>query len=267
MLIPQDYHLHTLFSGDNPLVMAEVCRQASAHGIPEIGFTEHYDQNPLDPWSKKLDLPAWAAELERCRAEFAGQLIIRAGVEIGEPPFYPGTAAFVQSYPFDYTLGSLHWVGARTVFDADYFARPAAEAYREYFVELERLTRRGGFDVLAHLNVVARVGHEIYQQYDPRPYADLIRAALKNCLDHGIVPEINTGGLRRSLGQAMPGLETLRWYVELGGEAVTLGSDAHRPAQVNAHLPEALELARAAGVKYLAFFEKRVARFEPLSRD
>ena len=57
-----------------------------------------------------------------------------------------------------------------------------------------------------------------------------------------------------------PGLDILRWYVEMGGERVTLGSDAHRPEQVGSHLETALDIARSAGLKYLTHFEKRQPR-------
>ena len=61
-----------------------------------------------------------------------------------------------------------------------------------------------------------------------------------------------------------PGLDILRWYVELGGERVTLGSDAHEPKQVGAHLPAAIEIAKAAGLKYLTHFERRQPRLVPI---
>jgi len=87
---------------------------------------------------------------------------------------------------------------------------------------------------------------------------------LKNVVAHGIALDLNTAALRRRAKMLTPGLAILRWYVELGGERVTLGSDAHEPRQVGSHLPEAIETARAAGLKYLTFFERRQARLVPL---
>ena len=87
---------------------------------------------------------------------------------------------------------------------------------------------------------------------------------LKNLIAQGIALDLNTAALRRRAQVLTPGLEILRWYVELGGERVTLGSDAHKPEQVGSHLPEAIEIARAAGLKYLTHFERRQARLVPL---
>ena len=98
--------------------MADMCAAAVERGIPEIGFTEHYDQHPGDSCRNWLRVPEWAASLAQCRAEFAGRLIIRAGIEIGEPHIFTKEAQSVLAqHPFDYVLGSLHWVGADFDFD------------------------------------------------------------------------------------------------------------------------------------------------------
>jgi histidinol-phosphatase (PHP family) len=248
--------------------MAEMCRAAIVLGLPEIGFTEHYDLHPGEPDNCRdvFRLEAWAAELERCRAEFAGQLTLRAGIELGEPHLYAAQAnALLAQYPFDYALGSLHWIGADSVFDPGFFqSYPAAEAFRLYFEELERVTRAARFDILSHLDVPVRTAFAVYGRYDPHEHAEHIRPILRNCVERGIALDINTAALRRRAQVLNPGLEILRWYVELGGERVTLGSDAHRPDQVGRGLDVALDAARAAGLKYLTFFERRQPRLVPL---
>ena len=186
-MIPHDYHLHSHFSCDCQATMAEQCAGAIARGLPEIGFTDHYDLHPLDECAGYFRLAEWAAEIDRVRADFAARLIVRAGIELGEPHLYRAEAqAILQQYPFDYALGSLHWIGDELVFDPKYFERPADAAFGLFFEELERMTRAGGFDVLSHFDVVVRAGLPIYGEYDPRRYADVIRAALKNCVDHGM---------------------------------------------------------------------------------
>jgi histidinol-phosphatase (PHP family) len=263
-MIPHDYHMHTRFSGDNTADMEEMCRAAVAMRIPEICFTEHFDVNPKEPLCGRFPLEEWAAELNGCRALFEGRLIIRSGLEIGEPHRAPDlVASIVARHPFDLLIGSVHWVGERIVFEPEFFERPMDEAFRSYFEELERMTRVGVFQVLGHLDVVARVGYEVYGEYDPHTYEEVIREILRTCIRRGIVAEVNSGAMGRSLRRLMPGLETLRWYVEMGGDRVVLGSDAHRPVQVGLNLDKALEAARAAGVKYLVRFEgQRAATFK-----
>ncbi|HEY7680258.1 MAG TPA: hypothetical protein VIC04_07025, partial [Terriglobia bacterium] len=99
-----------------------------------------------------------------------------------------------------------------------------------------------------------------------------IRPVLRNCVERGIALDINTAALRRKYSSPprdpaallAPGVDILRWYVELGGERVTLGSDSHRPEQLGFGLQLALDAARAAGLKYVTQFERRQARLLPL---
>jgi histidinol-phosphatase (PHP family) len=266
-MIPHDYHMHSDFSRDCVVPMADMCRSAIEKGIAEIGFTEHYDLHPGDPNRNWFKPAPWWAELQRCRAEFGDRLTIRAGIEIGEPHIYCAEAqAMLASYPFDYALGSLHWVGPSSVFDPVYFQTHAADVtFREFFAELERMTRLGGFDILSHFDVPVRTAYTVYGAYDPRRYEPAIRAVLRNCIDHGIALDLNTAALRLQANQLTPGLEILRWYVELGGERVTLGADAHRPENVGRHLAVALQIAQQAGLRYLTFFEQRQARLVPIT--
>jgi len=265
-MIPHDYHTHTNFSCDGKATMAEMCRAAVERGVPEIGFTEHYDLHPLESCRDWFRLDEWAAELERCRADLNGRLTLRAGIEIGEPHIFQAEAqVMLARYPFDYVLGSLHWVGNETIFDLNYFQnRPADEAYRLFFEELERMTRAGGFDILSHFDVPVRTGFMVYGGYDPREHEDHIRPVLRNCVEHGIALDINTAALRRKANILTPNVDILRWYVEMGGERVTLGSDAHRPEHLGLHLDAALDAARAAGLKYVTQFEGRRARLTPI---
>ena len=133
-----------------------------------------------------------------------------------------------------------------------------------FFEELERMTRLGGFDILSHFDVIARTAHQVYGSYDPRDYEECIRPVLKNCVERGIALDINTKGLRTKMGQLTPNENTLRWYVEMGGERVTLGSDSHQPKYVGAGCEDALGAAQAAGLKYLTYFEERKAKLVPI---
>lgn len=263
-MIPHDYHMHSTFSCDCRAPMADMCAAAVAKGIAEIGFSEHYDlfDGEAAPCRDYFRLEPWAAELERQRAAFAGRLIVRAGIEIGEPHlFHAEAAALLARYPFDYVLGSLHWIGPNSIFDTGYYqAHPESEAFQLFYTELERVTAVGDFDILSHFDVPVRTSFGVYGRYAAAEHADAMRPALRNCVERGLALDLNTAALRRRANTLTPGLEILKLYVELGGERVTLGSDAHRPEQVGSHLETAMEIARAAGLRYLTHFEKRQAR-------
>ena len=62
-----------------------------------------------------------------------------------------------------------------------------------------------------------------------------------------MIPEINTAGLRRDEAEAYPAWEILERYRALGGELVSIGSDAHRSVDIGHGFPEVAERLRAIG--------------------
>jgi histidinol-phosphatase (PHP family) len=253
--------MHSDFSCDCRAPMADMCRAAVTLGLTEIGFSDHFDLMPLDPCYDYFRVEAWWNELERCRAEFSPALTIRAGVELGEPHrFGDQIASLLSSFPWDYSLGSLHWVGEELIFRPQYFQRSPDLAFREYFHELNRMAAEAEFDILAHLDVIKRLGFEQYGFYDAASYEEEIRAVLRTCVQRGRALEINTSTLRRSVNQTAPETWVLDWFAEEGGRWVTFGSDAHQPEHIGFGLEQVSGAARQAGYDGLATFEGRTPR-------
>lgn len=79
-------------------------------------------------------------------------------------------------------------------------------------------------------------------------------------ISQGIGLEINTSVYCTS-DSPMWGLDYLRRYVELGGEFVTIGSDAHCAGRLGWWNADAIALAKAAGIRYLAAFREKQPTF------
>lgn len=259
-MIPLDYHMHSTFSEDGASDPEEMCRQAIKLGLPEIGFTEHWDVGPYEKNPRFFQPEPWYAELERLRDLFSGELTIRAGIEIAEPHLYAQPAADVLTRaPFDYVLGSVHFVGPHFMFDEAYFrSHLADEVYRAYFAEVETLLQTADIDILAHLDVSVRTAKPIFG-YDPTRYVDQIHRILGLVIDRQLALDVNAAGLRKTSQNLMPDPLILNWYAEMGGERITLGSDAHAASQVGLHLDIALDAVRVAGISHLTQFERRQA--------
>jgi histidinol-phosphatase (PHP family) len=261
MRIPHDYHIHTRFSEDGTDTPEAMCRRAIELGIPEIGFSEHWDVGPYEKNPRFFQPEPWYEEIERLRGLFAGRLTIRAGVEVAEPHLYPaGTAEVLGRVPFDYVLGSVHFVGPNFMFDEAYFRRHTADqVYESYFAEVEAMLANADLDVVAHLDVPARTGKPILG-YEPVRYESPIRRILEIVVRRGLALDLNTAGLRKPARNLMPDPLILKWHVEMGGERVTLGSDAHRVEHLGLGGEAALEALRAAGLGQVTQFERRQAR-------
>lgn len=264
-----DYHVHTSFSQDSEAAMEAQCEAAVAMGLTEIAFTEHEDYNPDDPTSFYFQHAAYLAEVDRCRARFEGRLRILRGIEISEPHRNQQAAGDVLGrYPWDFVLGSLHWVdGRHNAFLRDFFTRFGdwRASFRMYFTELLDLARDGDFDVMSHLDYPSRYGQHVFgDAYDIAEFEAEIRPALRMLAQRGKGIEINTNPLWRGKPNPNPPAIVVKWFREEGGEILTVGSDSHRPATTGAKISEAIAIARAAGFTRLATFEARAPRFVAL---
>jgi histidinol-phosphatase (PHP family) len=264
-MIPLDYHMHSRFSEDGDDPMEAMCKRAIDLGIPEIGFSEHWDVGPYETNPRFFKPEPWYAEVERLRGLFAGKVVIRAGIEISEPHLYPQeTAEVLQQAPFDFVIGSLHFVGRNFMFDGEYFqTHNADEIYGGYFDELDWMVRTADLDILAHFDIPARTGIPVFS-YEPLCYEEKIRSVLKTCIERGLALEVNVSGLRKPSRNIMPDPLILEWYTEMGGQRLTLGSDAHRLPEVGLYLEKGLEVILAAGIDHITQFEQRQALLLPL---
>src|SRR5258708_17442572 len=259
-IIPFDYHMHSNNSCDCRVPMAEMCRAAIQKGIPEIAFTEHFNRKPEDMCYGKYDPAPFFRDVEACRAEFGPQgLMVKAGIEVGEMHLYRDQVDPVLSaWPYDLVLGSLHWNNGESIFERSYFQkRDLRSAAREYFAKLTQMVDEGGFNIMSHMDVLKRMGYQVYNRFDIKEYEDYVRPVLAACIRRGIAPEINTSALRMAVNQTHPTLEAIRWYREMGGELLSIGSDSHRPEQLGDSLDKAIGIAKEAGFTRLTRFASR----------
>jgi histidinol-phosphatase (PHP family) len=257
--IPQDYHLHSHFSPDSQQTIASICELAIERGIDEIAITDHADYINYDPDAGYYDPAGYFAELEEARAQYGDRLTIRAGVEVGEPHrFKDEIDAILDTWSYDFVIGSLHWVGTDLILSSGYFeGRDVEAAYRAYYEELLEMVNVGRFDVVGHIDVGKRYGYDVHGFYDVTPYEEELREIFRVLVERGKGIEINHGSLRRKVNEAAPNLTALTWYREEGGEILTLGSDGHKPNGVGYCLTEAIAMAEAAGFSHVSGFSER----------
>lgn len=259
MSIPCDYHMHTRFSADSVASVADMCEAALRQGLREVCFTEHVDLSPWEETRGFFKPDAYVTEVRRCQEVYKGRLTIRMGIEAGEPQLVrEELAELLSAWPFDFVLGSAHWIDRGGAFFSEvYRVHPADHVEREYFQRVLELAKDGDFDSLGHLDLVRRYRPEALGPFDPSGHEDAIREILRIIVRRGKAIEINTSPLRKGLGATCPDLTVLRWYKELGGEQVTVGSDSHGPEQVGTGFEVALGMLHAAGFDRITTFADR----------
>jgi histidinol-phosphatase (PHP family) len=245
--------------------------------VTELGFTEHLYRcyegaEVLGPfWEREVrdDLAAQAKEM---MAEDAGlsldgyvEAIVSAKnrglpVKLGlEVDFFPESIEAVmellEPYPFDFLIGSVHWVGGWSI-DAhdvvyEFDRRGVDRAWEDYFTLVTELAASGTVDVLAHVDVCKKFGI--------RPLAEplhLYRQVIAAAVSTGTAVEVSSQGLRRPVGELYPSPTFLRLFHD-AGVPITLASDAHRTSEAAYAHEQVVEAAMAAGYTDHLRFEAR----------
>ena len=260
-----DYHMH-LRAPDESLdhTVAAVERfvdTAAERGIDEIGLSEHvyYFAETRTLWSTPY-------HLERCRfplepyveavveAKRQG-MPVKLGLEVDyEPEKEEETRDVLAPYPWDYLIGSIHFLDGRGIDGEPSLVTETGvdEAWRQYYETLGRAARSGLFDTLAHPDLVKMYGRVI--PWDWGAVAEELA---------GVRLEVSSAGLHKPHRQLYPNPELLR-QAKARGVEITLASDAHTPANVGRDLDRAIDHARAAGYETVTVFCGREARQEPL---
>jgi histidinol-phosphatase (PHP family) len=265
-----DLHVHSTCSADGGSSIAEHARRAATLGLAEVGFCEHMDFDPRDHGSFFLDPAGYAREITVARA-MVPEVRLRQGVEITYQAYLEAEIrSWLAGWPWDYVVTSVHlvdyadgWtlVSERNASQAYFGTHSQRQSYLPYFEQLLQAARSGLGDVLGHFDLVKRYGVGHYGPLEPADFEEEIRAVLRAAVDGGMGLEINTSGLRQPPGEPYPALAVLRWYHELGGGILTLGSDAHDASYLGVGIVEAMDLAQAAGFGAVAAFEGREVRW------
>ena len=263
-----DCHMHSEFSADSGTPTADMIRQAIALGFKGICFTEHLDPDyppTPDDLEFALDIPAYYTKLNELKETYKNQIHIHFGIEIGlQLHLKQYFHNLLKEYPFDFVIGSSHVVHGADPYYPEFFqGRNEEQAYLEYFESiLENLDAFHEMDTYGHLDYIVRYGPNKNQFYSYKEYSDWLDEIIRLLIDKGLGMEINTGGYAAGLGHPNPHEDILKRYRELGGEIVTIGSDAHAPERIAADFDRACSILKKCGFRYHAIFRKRKPTFE-----
>jgi histidinol-phosphatase (PHP family) len=248
--------------------MERYVERAIQSGLSELGFSDHLFMYwlPTDRRDPELGMAEWehdfyVEDVERCRGRYAADITIRLATEAD---FIPGhereLERVLRGYDWDYVIGSVHFMGEWGFDDRRYlaeFSRHEIDGlYARYFELVGASAETGLFDTIGHSDLIKKFGHRAVREQSSA-YAQLAARLARA----GVCAEVNTGGLRKPVGEIYPHPELLRAY-HAAGIPVTFGSDAHAPDEVAADLSAACELMRAAG--YTEFMKYAGRRRTPV---
>lgn len=269
-----DYHTHHARCGHAVGQLEEYVQQGIQIGLSQIGLSDHMPLlhvNPAEYYPEMAmpmeELPRYVEECFSLKEKYRGQIDVRVGLE-GD--YIEGWEAeierIVQAYPWDYVIGSVHFLGEWDISDFrqthNWEGKDILSVYEQYYDAVQKAARTGFYDVMGHLDVIKRFGYKPAPELDAEVQA-LENAALEAVRSSGVAMELNASGLAKACAEMFPSRRMLARAYELG-IPLTVGSDAHDPKKLSENLDQARKTLYKVGFRELATFEGRRRTMIPL---
>ena len=272
-----DNHSHSYFSADSRMDVVDAVKTAYERGLGGLCLTDHLDFDPPAGVADfTFDVPSQQTAIDE-DVEFLGlngrggkygDFQLLKGVEIGLQDKSMSTIRkILADNRFDCVIASLHLIDGHDPYFGDYY-RPYdwRYAYGHYLEEFDRLIRvMPDFDILGHYDYIVRYPDykEVTIYYSD--FADVLDSILTFLAQNGKALEINTKTYQLYRGRH-PELDIniLKRFRELGGEAVSFGSDAHDITRIADRFDWCRQTVLAAGLRYEVYYKDRRPGFVAL---
>lgn len=259
-----DYHMHSTVSFDGHDTPLDMARAAAAAGLKEICFTDHVDDDPQGiVTTQRFAVADYNAAYDDLQVP---GLLIRRGLEFG---MLADNQQMLKDYlsqrKFDFVIGSVHYADNEDVYFPPYWeGKTLFQGERKYLEDMyECVLAHDDFDVLGHLTYISKARHNpAHTPVELAQHREIVDEILKVLVCKGKGMEINTSGVDRC-GDFLPGAEYLRRFKELGGQIVTVGSDAHTADRVGQYTGRACEILKDI-FGYVCTFAQRKPIFHKL---
>lgn len=259
-----DLHNHSEFSFDSETPIEENIIAAIDKGLKYISVTDHLDLIKVtDDYRDGIDIPGYFEKVKLLKEKYNGKINILYGIEVGiQPETAKLNDEITKQFDFDFILGSIHSLKQEDIYLANLYERyEPKELFKLYYGEmLKAVKMTKNFDVLGHIDYIDRYAPNHNMVPPITDNKEIIIEILKYLIDNNKGFEINTAGIRAGLDYMHPTPEILKWYKELGGEIITIGSDAHRKGDIGAGVFEACNMLENLGYTGVYIFENRVPK-------
>ncbi len=257
-----DIHTHTKFSHDGSEEPLDMVKTAEAMGLKYLAFTDHLDLDYTGNLKyilvSRLNVPKQYAALKKLCAEYSGDVVLAAGIEVGYSPEVVGKyRKVIESHDYDVIINSIHTIdNADVYFKQFYNSKTRKEAFEKYLnAVLASVYADYSYDVIGHLGYMLR-----YSPYTPKKYTydefpKLFDDILSGIIERGKTLEVNTKTKDEDI--FMPSVDILKRYRELGGDSITFGSDAHKKEEIAGRFGATMPILRDLGFKTLTAYKNR----------
>lgn len=254
-----DTHTHSTFSTDSVMSVSDAVTAALHAGLSGIAFSDHFDFEYTDaPDEFHFDFHDYFKTMSEWRQKLSGKLDIYYAVEVGYQPISRIANEIkkqLDGFEFDLIIGSTHLINRKDPYNGSFYTGQLKyDAYREYIEEvLKNLRIYDNFDALGHIDYHTRYANYPDNRFYYREFPDELDAIFRFIIEKGIAFEINT----KTYVKTPIDTRLLTRYKELGGELITLGSDAHNAQSVGLAFRQFADLIKDCGFDYITHFKNR----------
>ena len=265
-----DFHVH-LENGPFSLEwMQKFVEVGKKRNVVEIGFSEHghrfkesvgllASEGFRGEWTQKEATESIEDYIKAVEEAKKFGFPVKLGIELDYVPEYEKEILkFSKSYPFDFVIGSVHWLGDfgfdHPLLKSMWEKSDVNKTYDEYFSVLIMAVKSGIFDFIAHPDVIKVFGYRAAKDMAP-VYEELAKTAK----DANICMEVSTAGLRKPVGEIYPSPELMSFFKKYD-IPIIINSDAHLPEDVGRDFDKAMEFVKSFGYNKLCYFDKRIRK-------
>ena len=255
-----DLHTHCEFSFDSSESPDKMLKRAEELGLKYYALTDHCECHVYFKDKVYKDMDKAYKWMSKTQKEYKGPVKFLKGIELGQPSQDMKAALHaLDGREYDIVLGSLHnikdeedfFFWHRMSMNVDY-------GLDRYFREILEMLDYKVFDALTHLTYPARYIYcECGDDINYKNYIAQVEEVLKKLIKKGCALEVNMKKDFIKLYDIHPDIEIFKMYKSLGGELVTIGSDAHDTAFLGHGMNDALNMLKNIGFDSYTVFEKR----------
>lgn len=261
----QDFHNHCCFSYDSNTPMEENIKSAINKNLKYIAITDHCDiYSSNDNFRDNYNPDKYFETIDKLIIKYKSDIKIFKAVEMGIHPHLSYlTDKIISDYPYDFVLGSIHAINGKDIVIDDLYTKYSLEEmYEKYYNEMkEAVKATKNFDVLSHIDYPDRYVKNSNLIPSIDYYIDDIKEIFKILINRNQGIELNTASIRKGLNYIHPKDKILKLYKSMGGEIITVGSDAHNKGDIGFFSEEAINHLKDIGFKKISIFEKRKNKF------
>ncbi len=261
-----DTHTHSEFSPDGRTTLVALVERAVELGVAGLAFTDHLDLLAPRGSSSQFNFSIAEREckIEALRRELAEQKIalkLFSGIEVGlQPISIKESQDFIKGAELDQVIASVHFIDGEDPYLGNYYeGKDFKEAFgRTLEIIYQTAVEFKDFDVIGHFDYVARYAHYSVRDIFYRDFPEQFDTLLKFLAQNGKALEINTKTYSwHGDHLQMLDVQILKRFRELGGEFITLGSDAHHSDRLCENFEFYAEIIKNCGFEGVTHYASR----------